>query len=148
MFAAGIIKEVISLQGWGEADIIPVCGLCEQPTNIDIALQHFAEEILKVLSNTGAENGRPDKPVLFVISGGFKSAIPCMTVSSLAFCIPMIYLFENSNELQILATYPAMSKLKNWISAWEKISDLNPRSVPWFTALLDFRKRYPAKNWL
>lgn len=148
MFSAGVIKAVVECVEWGTATVIPVPGLCENPKHPELALQHFAEKIIETLSNTGKEDEHPDMPVFLAITGGFKSVIPCATVASLVYCIPMIYLFEESSKLQILATYPHTSGMERWIAYWNNLAKMGiVQVIPWFQAVLDFREKFPSKIW-
>jgi len=152
LFAAGIIQKVVTDLGWGSAEINMVNGLCEDPKDPNLALQHLAEAIINILNNSDLAEGKLDMPTLFAITGGFKSSIPCMTLSSLIFNIPMIYLFEDSKQLQILSPFsPEIKDKKSHrhpVDYWQNISELKIYAdIPWFKALLDFRTRHPSKVW-
>lgn len=66
-------------------------------------VNHALENLATVMKNqlvgrSVEENNSPRN--IAVISGGFKSIIPCMTTLSLIYGFPLVYRFENSNQLQ------------------------------------------------
>jgi len=152
LFAAGIIQKVVTDLGWGTAEINMVNGLCEDPIDPNLALQHLAEAIISILDNSDLAEGKLDMPTLFAITGGFKSSIPCMTLSSIIFNIPMIYLFEDSKKLQILSSFSTGTIEKKCHKPqnnyWKNISELRIYDeIPWFKALLDFKISHLYKVW-
>ncbi len=131
-----LCRTLIKLGMRGEEIITPVRYLrdkLEDPGMASTGLKNLINHLFGALK-TDAQN-------VFVISGGFKSVIPCITLFATMFGLEMVYLFEDSNLLQ---TYPATEYLhnlanrKNWIADWDnKIYGKNIEMAPWMRQLFD-----------
>lgn len=57
---------------------------------------------------------------LFLVTGGFKSVLPCMTMLSLLYGVEMVYLFEHSPALQRFQLVQAKTddKVMQWRDVW------------------------------
>jgi len=65
---------------------------------------------------------------ILVMSGGFKSAIPCLTLFSLFFGFEMVYLFEKSDVIQrLIPSIPTGNKeeREKWIEVCRQLMELN-----------------------
>lgn len=135
--AAEILDRTLKKLGMhGEEKITPVTYLRDKLEDSDLAragLDNLITRLFKAL-RTDAQN-------IFVISGGFKSVIPCITLFATMFGLEMVYLFEDSNLLQ---TYPATNYLHNpanrkkWIADWnDNVYGKNVELAPWLNTLFD-----------
>jgi putative CRISPR-associated protein (TIGR02619 family) len=102
LFSAAVARELV-LRGWqvppDQVMISCVKGLQEKPENSDQALANLANTLINFLQESTKSD--PWRNIL-VMSGGFKSAAPCLTVFSLLFGIELVYIFELSDRLQSL----------------------------------------------
>jgi putative CRISPR-associated protein (TIGR02619 family) len=131
-----LCRTLLNLGMCGKKTIKPVKYLrdkLEDPGMASTGLNNLITHLFDAL-RTDAQN-------VFVISGGFKSVIPCITLLATMFGLEMIYLFEDSNLLQ---TYPATEYLhdltnrRNWITDWDtKIYGKNIELAPWMRKLFD-----------
>jgi len=121
LFAAMVVRNVI-LKGWlapaENVEVLCVPRLKEKPENADQALANLADLVAQNLRESTADD--PWRNIL-VMSGGFKSAAPCLTIFSLLYGIELVYIFERCNELQSL--HPRLDlntkKLRNfWKKTW------------------------------
>jgi len=122
-----------------------VLGLDENPLDVDTALCNFATMLLKHM-DVEQDRGRCEKYML-VMSGGFKSVIPCMSFVSFLFGIELIYIFEASDKLQSLnpsINLQADKDRKFWQNVWQDLEQrgfVNQASC--FHVVLSQRLRHP-----
>jgi putative CRISPR-associated protein (TIGR02619 family) len=94
-FCAAVVRYLLE-EKWGvpKANIEAkrVVGLKEEPENAIIAEKNFSEAVKEAMKE-GHTN-------VIVMTGGFKSVVPCLTIYALLFGIEMFYLFERSDQLQ------------------------------------------------
>lgn len=116
--SAVILKKTLDKLGMQGDDIARITGLKDKPQN-----EGMAKTALNNLISGLFNALRTDAQNVFVISGGFKSVIPCITLFASLFGLEMVYLFEDSNLLQ---TFPATKylhdpiKRQDWINYWDK----------------------------
>jgi putative CRISPR-associated protein (TIGR02619 family) len=99
-----------------------VLGLDENPVNVEIALCNFATLLLDHM-DVEQKQDRCENYML-VMSGGFKSVIPCMSFVSFLFGIELIYIFEASDKLQSLNPSINLQDDKDrkfWKKVWEDL---------------------------
>jgi putative CRISPR-associated protein (TIGR02619 family) len=141
----------------GKIEIVVVQGLNENPRKgeIDRALDNFANVLLDSMNlscNSELQLGhnKDSEHYAIVMSGGFKSVIPCLTLASYFFGIELVYLFETSAELQTLQPNIDLSsdkKIKFWQGVWEELSNQGFANQPSYVrTLLGCRKKYPKRT--
>ncbi len=128
-------------------DIVP--GLCEEVEDVDITLYTFAEVVLDYL-DLEDDKRSPYEHYAVLMSGGFKSVIPVLTLLSFFFGIELIYIFEASQTL--LSLNPSVeldseSDREFWKGVWEglKQRSLTNRAA-YYRALLDARLKFPYRS--
>lgn len=67
-------------------------------TDPDGALGALADRLVE----TKAKADEGGRRLVLVMTGGFKSVVPCLTIFSLVWGVPLVYLFEKSDQLQRL----------------------------------------------
>jgi hypothetical protein len=129
MFASLILKHVlVKLWGMPEANtkLEMIYGLKDRPENVDTVMEELAKRIKDNLIHTPQkEIGKPAAHNILVMSGGFKSVIPCLTVFSLIYGLEMVYMFEFSRHLQSLHpiyNYEDPESLKIWRETWNQMA--------------------------
>lgn len=123
-FAARILATVLTnLWDVPQQQITPeiVQGLTERPNFPDQAIENLALALHKHIRPVDKQNSWRN---VIVMSGGFKSSIPCLTVFSLLFGLEMVYIFEQSDQLQSL--HPRYNiqdskALEIWRKTWEQM---------------------------
>ena len=135
-FNAIILKKVIEGTGWGRV-VGPylVANLKSKPDNRKpdplLSLSLRLKEILKE---------KREMPPTIVMSGGFKSVIPCLTMYSAIFALPLIYLFETSGQIKEITPVQKVNKSQESKKLWGGLSDIDiARNIPWLQEALDFR---------
>lgn len=98
IWAATLIERAL-LDYWGlsagQVTFKLVEGLYGTTAHPGDALGNLATILQEVLNDT-------EKQPVLVMTGGFKSIVPCLTIFSLIFGVPLVYLFEESAKLQLL----------------------------------------------
>ncbi len=90
---------------------------------------------------------------LFVITGGYKAVIPCLTIFSLVFGIEMCYLFEKSDKLQVLneALFDASEEKSKqyWQESLKKLKKKSGGQLKneWFRKALEKRFQMPHTSY-
>lgn len=151
LFAAILIKEILIqiYEVSGESiDIDFVRKLKEDPkcnTQIEEALDNFARKILHHMDVEN--NAKTFEDYLLVMSGGFKSVIPCMTMASFFFGIELIYIFESSSKLQSLNPKIDLESRADqdfWKKVWKDLERLGLQNqASWYQTLLNARLQHP-----
>lgn len=107
-----------------------ITGLKENPISkneVDEAMVSLAEFIRDNLKSH--QLGRPaEYQNICVMSGGFKSIIPCLTMLSLIYGFELFYLFEESNLLQSVHPIKEMEDIGEhqfWIEALKRLQANN-----------------------
>jgi putative CRISPR-associated protein (TIGR02619 family) len=127
--------------------VVTIPFLNEAPADVDKALDNLA---IALLTHIDLDDPRSeiDKYCL-VMSGGFKSAIPCLTLTSFFFGIELIYLFENSNEPQHLQPKINLISKKSrqiWYSTWKELAKQGLENQPkYYATLLQGRIDHPDR---
>ena len=106
--------------------IWPVPGLHSHSTTIGearLALNNFAVAIKSLLADSDRRlKDKQGQTRQFVMSGGFKSIIPVMDWFSLAYDIPLNYLFEKSDEMvqgmPFSIDKETRNKIKTFLDNW------------------------------
>lgn len=95
-----------------------VAGLTEVPNNPEEAEMSLVEIIRRNLLSI--ESGWRN---LFLVTGGFKSILPCLTMLSLLYGIEMVYLFEHSPQVQRFQLVEAgtAQEKEAWRHEWLKL---------------------------
>jgi hypothetical protein len=142
-FNSMILKETISGMKWGNL-IGPylVNNLREKPDEARpspiISLSSRLTDIINIAyGRTGTFKPAP----IIIMTGSFKSLIPCLTMYSLIFSLPLVYLFEESDQL--VETIPAQEtrNAKKSKEIWSELSKLEiAKNIPWLQNALDLRK--------
>jgi hypothetical protein len=129
MFAALILKLVlVELWGMPETSIKlqMIYGLKDRPEHVDTVMEELAKCIKDNLIHTDRKNVKtPSAHNILVMSGGFKSVIPCLTVFSMIYGLEMVYMFEFSRHLQSLHpvyNYEDPDSLKVWRKTWRQMA--------------------------
>lgn len=149
-FNALVLQKVIESSGWG---IVVGPYLVEHlrerlPEGGDplLSLSNRMREILRLIKANQPEQSQP--PVI-IMSGSFKSVIPCLTVYSLIFALPLIYLFEKSAKIQDLKPVQEIANRSQHNALWQQMSNLNiAQNMVWFQDALDFRTSAVRLPWL
>lgn len=95
-----------------------VAGLTEIPNNPEVAEITLVEIIRRNLFSF--DSGWCN---LFLVTGGFKSILPCLTMLSLLYGIEMVYLFEHSPQVQRFKLVEAGTapEKEAWRGEWLKL---------------------------
>ena len=148
---ASLIKRLLQgVYGVEEGQIVikVVKDLREKPANSDSTLMNFANNILQSIDIDNKEEFKKYAHYVLVMSGGFKSTIPCMTLASFFFGIELVYVFEDSDDLQsIQPKFDLSTKEKKefWGDFWKLLANQGvPNEPNCMTVLL--QKRYEKKN--
>ena len=124
-FAATILREVL-VNLWGmPADQVAfeiIGDLSEKPNNAETAMENLARAIIRHLKTTSQSSYmQPEWHNILVMSGGFKSVIPCLTTFSLIYGLEMAYMYEMADIPQALHpryNYENLQALKFWRKVW------------------------------
>lgn len=138
-FNAEVLSQVLVQLGWennNTVQLLKISNLREQlnPQNIDplLVLGRTLQHILSELIDAKI----PDQP-LMVVSGGFKSILPCLTVYSILFALKMVYLFEKSSSIVEISTITDITDEKKVRDLWNKMAHSGiADSVAWFKEAL------------
>ncbi|NMB86863.1 MAG: hypothetical protein GYA17_00805 [Chloroflexi bacterium] len=103
-FAACVLQKVIS-QYWAIdlpfSEVKIISGLTDNPDMASTVMISLAGAILDCLR--GAQDGSPVQwNNVFIMTSGYKSVIPCMTIYALLYGVEMVYTFERSEKIQSL----------------------------------------------
>lgn len=126
MFCARVLQSLLIRHygiDLGEISILVVPGLKEDPhrqDDIEILMHNLLDKISDSLVNNS------DRMVdnVIVMTGGFKSIIPCLTLVATLFGLEMVYLFEHSRHIQKLTPVIKLSiktTREKWISNWNEV---------------------------
>jgi len=76
---------------------------------------------------------------VFMITGGFKSLLPVMTVAAMLYGFSLVYLYEKSTYLQqeILVDLTDHKKMEKWQKTWDGWNEKWCGLTPWLKRLLD-----------
>jgi len=128
-------------------EIDEVQKLTEKPQNIDRTLNNFASQIL---NHIDLETPFYQHYSL-LMSGGFKSVIPCMTLASFLFGIELVYVFEASNQLQSLHPKIDLSTEKErkiWQKTWDQLAEKGLQNQPSYAyTLVRSRQENPQRSY-
>ncbi|WP_322508991.1 hypothetical protein [Anaerolinea sp.] len=139
-FNAEVLGLVLQNLGWAsQVELVPIENLREQPTATGTdPLINLGRELKEIL--TRITESQTKEPPLMVISGGFKSILPCLTVYSMIFAVKMVYLFEQSSHLVEINTISEIRDEKRLRKLWKDMADLKiAASVDWFKDALSLR---------
>lgn len=113
--------DIYAIPGKNVGRVVKVERLKDQLNSAEIANSAMIELSRQIRShlryiNSGPRNGRD----VFVMSGGYKSIIPCLTMFSLIYGIELVYLFERSPFAQSIYPKPAQNpnEYKEWARVW------------------------------
>lgn len=128
VFAALILKEVL-VNLWhmpsDQVSIEIIGDLSEKPNNVETAMENLATAIVKHIKTTPQSQSRnPEWHNILVMSGGFKSVIPCLTTFSLIYGLEMAYMYEMADIPQALHpryNYEDQEALKFWRKVWKQM---------------------------
>ena len=147
--AARLVKTLLTMAGHVPEENITtviVPGLSENPTSSDRALDNLA----KVLRDQMDLEEPEFDFYSLLMSGGFKSSNPCLTLASFFFGIELVYIFESSKELQDLHPTIDLSseeKRQFWQNTWEELAKHGFKNSPSYVhTLLKARLDYPRRS--
>lgn len=107
----------------GDINILKVPGLKEDPQDQD-EIESLMHNLLDKISDSLVNNSGRMADNVIVMTGGFKSVIPCLTLVATLFGLEMVYLFEHSRHIQKLMPMINL-KEKNirqkWINNWNDV---------------------------
>ncbi len=115
VFCADVI-EALMRKLWGVPDskvksqVIPE--MKESPANTDVAAVNIVRAVLA--------NLQPQPKNLLVMTGGFKSLVPPLSMVSFLHGIELVYLFERSTRLQVLNLGPDLVLCSEDQGFWQK----------------------------
>lgn len=104
-----------------KVDIETVWMLKEDPENqetIATAMNNLVDIAFKSMKNHAETAGIQNA---IVLTGGFKSTLPCLTLFAILYGIELIYIFEKSSQVQTLGTMIDLrdkSTRDEWIKKW------------------------------
>jgi len=107
----------------GEINILRVPGLKEDP-NGQNEIENLMHNLLDKISDSLVNNNSRMVDNVIVMTGGFKSVIPCLTLVATLFGLEMVYLFEHSQHIQKLMPMINLSEKKmrqKWIDNWNDV---------------------------
>jgi hypothetical protein len=108
-----------------------------------MALLNFSEILLKFLDKDKESYDHNS----LIMSGGFKSTIPCLTLASFFFGIELLYIFESSNQLQKIHPKIDLSteeKRSFWNDVWEELLNIGfKNNASCVRNLLEYRHTHP-----
>lgn len=139
-FNAEVLGLVLQKLGWAsQVKVVCIENLREQPTDWTAdPLINLGRELQNIL--TQITKTQTKEPPLMVISGGFKSILPCLTVYSIMFAVKMVYLFEQSSHLVEINTISEIKDEERLRKLWEEMGKLEiAASVDWFKEALSLR---------
>lgn len=124
LLAAIVLKKILKLR-WEmdtpEDRFLMIDGMCQRPKNPNAAMENLATAIANTL--VGYEENDPEEwENTFIMTSGFKSVIPCMTIFSLLYGVEMIYTFEESDAIQRLHPRHDLNQPKSrafWQETWK-----------------------------
>lgn len=158
LFAAGVIMEIMKRKWFptfeendqvSNINLYMIEGLSDEPDDANKVLENLAITLTGILSKYAIDSKLGDDQWnnVIVITGGYKSTIPVLSIISLILGIDIFYLFERSTELIVIQPrFISKSKnlLEDWISIWKQFSENNDEALPtWLKTILDFRMKYP-----
>ena len=116
---AAILLEQILVNLWEVKNITlhTIPGLKANPQDPDDVMERFARCIGDNILQSSEEQKWHN---VFIITSGFKSTIPCMTMFAFLYGIKLVYLFERSNCLQTLYFRRNLTN-KNSKNLWRKL---------------------------
>ena len=123
-WCGAMVQQVLQGQmGVKDAQCRIVPGLRETPADPNGAVGNLARKLLEHL--------KPRQKNIIVMTGGFKSVIPCLTIFSLVFGAELIYRFENSDKLQNLqARFAEPDDEKVWRKIWKSLDQSDMLAGP------------------
>jgi len=145
LFNCLILKNVIKNMGWGSADIQIVKNLKRKPASCEgmHPLSSLSNKLTEILKN------RQERYPKIIMSGGFKSVIPCLTAYSIIYALPLIYLFEDSPLVQELSPVQEISEETENRKLWERMRKSRAASnMLWYQQALDYRTSDEYVNWV
>lgn len=94
VWCAAMVREVLTYWGVPRDNITlkVVEGLRETPATPNDAIINLAMDSIRAID--------PNRQNTIVMTGGFKSGIPVLTIIGLVYAIPLVYIFEEANEIQ------------------------------------------------
>lgn len=138
-FNAEVLRQVLVRLGWANENTVQlhmISNLREQPDPLSTDPLFVLGRTLKNILLELIAAKIPDQP-LMVVSGGFKSILPCLTVYSILFALKMVYLFEKSSSLVEISTITEIINEEKFRNLWKKMADLGiADSVAWFKEAL------------
>jgi hypothetical protein len=152
VFAAELLQYLL-IYKWGiktTVHIEEICHLSDAPGSeetVNQAMEQLAQKIKNIIK-ASLHNNKSDYGHIFMISGGFKSIIPCLTLFSLFFGIKMYYVFEKSIILQAL--HPSLrlgdpAIAKQWRQIIDQMQSIQfmEQAAPYFKEAFKFRQENP-----
>jgi len=145
-FNALVLSKVIIKTEWGtvgnNTEPHNVVGLRENPNQTEKPLLNLVcvlNTILYILIEKDKKQVPVQVPVL-VMSGGFKSTIPCLTVYSLVFALQLVYLFEKSAKLNYLQPVVNLENIEKYQIFWKQLLEMKTvNHMEWFHEILKFK---------
>lgn len=103
-----------------DINIKQVAGLREKPET-EQGINEAMDQLVSSLKN---ESIQPQWRNIIIMTGGFKSILPCLTLTALYYGLEMAYLFEDSKHLQLLMPvidWTDKKKREKWINNWREV---------------------------
>ncbi len=94
VWCAAMLREMLKAWGVPAGNIAPIVieQLNECPQSPDDAMVNLAQTVMN--------KANPERQNIIVMTGGFKSSIPVLTVVALVYGMRMVYLFEKADQVQ------------------------------------------------
>lgn len=126
VFCARILQALLMKHygvDFGDINILVVPGLKEDPHSQN-EIENLMHNLLDKVSDSLLNNSGGMVDNLIVMTGGFKSIIPCLTLVATLFGLGMVYQFEHSQYLQRLMpmiNFNEKITRQKWISNWNDV---------------------------
>lgn len=135
-FNALLLQQTAAAMEWAvpaDIDLHKIDNLRDKPAEGNDPLQALSRAVNDILPKL--------KNPVIIASGGYKSVIPCMTIYALLYAVPLIYLFEKSDQLVNLTPVVTVANQKKFHQLWKKMADLRiAENTLWFNDALMYRK--------